>query len=369
LGRAFFLAIVLAVAVTPAASAADHEKHQRGCPRALTHCALRLGKPHKLIPGLNDDWHVRTDQLAFATQAGARVIRFPLDWATVQPRDSTRWNWRVYDRMFAAARAQGLGVILDPTDAPCWAHPALGCPNPLATPAPPDPAFEPQWELFINRAVRRYPDVTALEVWNEPNSYCFWSGGPDPARYTALLKGAFRAARSVRPDVPVLFGGLVPQSFCGPGVHGYLDFLRKAYAAGAAGSFDALALHPYPLPFGRSDYREEVLRLIAKARAVVAQKQGKKKGSKMPVWITEIGMPTAGNEAVSEQDQALRLGALYGLLARVPNLPVVVIHRMFDQPGEGEQENGFGLLRSDLSSKPAFQVMEHAFGHYYRLKK
>lgn len=355
-------AAILAASATVPASAIT--KTKRGCPRSMTRCPLRLVRAHTLLPGLNDDWQVRTDDVSDASLAGARVIRFPLDWATVQPHNGSRFDWSEYDRLFAAAEAQGLGVILDPTGTPCWARGALDCFAP-DDPSPPDPAFDSQWELFVKRAVRRYADLAALEVWNEPNSDCFWDGGPDPARYAQLLQEAYQASKSARPDVPVLFGGLVPEDLCGTGQFDYVQFLRDADAAGATGYYDGIALHPYPVPFGRLDYRERVLGLIARVRKATKPEKGQ---PVLPIWITELGISTQGDEPVDELTQAQRLQALYKLLARVPHLPVVVIHRLFDVPGRGGAENGFGLLRSDLSPKPAYEAMRTAFSRYYRLR-
>jgi hypothetical protein len=328
----------------------------------MTRCPLRLGEAHNLTPGLNDDWHVHADQVPSAARANARVIRFPLDWTTVQPQSADRWHWSDYDRLFSAAKAQGLGVILEPTGTPCWARGAFGCLD-GTDPGPPDPAFDFQWARFVRRAVRRYPDITALEVWNEPNSDCFWEDGPDPARYATLLREAYQASKSARPDVPVLFGGIVPPGLCRPGEDGYVQFLKAADAAGAVGHYDGIALHPYPVPFGRTDYRERVLGLIAHVRKALPRKK-----EKLPIWITELGISTHGSQAVSEQMQAQRLPALYKLLARVPHLPVVVIHRLFDDPAAEAPEDGFGLLRSDLSPKPAYGKMRRAFRHFYRLR-
>lgn len=346
------------LAASASVSAAPAAQTKRGCPRSMIRCPLRLAPAHTLVPGLNDDWQVRPDEVSYAARAGARVIRFPLDWATVQPRNGSRFDWSEYDRLFAAAEAEGLGVILEPTGTPCWARGGLVCPA-LDEPSAPDPAFGDQWELFVKRAVRRYSDLTALEVWNEPNSDCFWDGGPDPARYALLLREAYEASKSARPDVPVLFGGLVPDDLCGTGQYEFTQFLREADAAGAVAHYDGIALHPYSVPFDRGDYRERVLGLIARVRKALPPKR-----SNLPIWITELGISTQGDEAVDELTQGQRLQVLYKLLARVPHLPVVVIHRLFDVPGTGGAENGFGLLRSDLSPKPAYEMMRSAFSHY-----
>jgi len=341
---------------------ADREKH-RGCPPKLSRCPIRLVKPHAIVPGVNDDWHVRTGEVADATRIGARLIRFPFTWATVQPFGASSWDWSVMDRIMAAAQAQGLGVIFEPNQAPCWAHPETAC-DKGAAPEPPDALHYPEWQEFIRRVLVRYGNIVAVEAWNEPNLDCFWEGGPDPARYAALLQATYTAVKSVRPDLPVLFGGVNPVTPNAPLAGGYLEFLRRAYAAGAGGYFDALALHPYPFPYNRPDYRERVLGVIARTREVARQAQH----ITIPIWVTEIGVSTAGAGAVSEAAQAKRFNAIYKLLARVPRLPVIVLHRFYDQPGSGGAENGFGVVRADFSVKPSYGATQRDFAHFYRPK-
>ena len=351
--------LIACAALCVAGTAAAQPRKAPNCPAKMSRCPLRLGKRHPLVPGVNDDWHVRSGDLGDVSRIGGQLIRFPFTWATVQPDSSDTWDWTVYDRIFAAARARGLGVILEPSAAPCWAHPVTPCPPGIA-PEPPDALHQVQWQEFIRRALERYDNIAAVEVWNEPNVSSFWLGGPDPARYAALLQATYTAVKSVRPDLPVLFGGVATFSPNAPLQAGYIDFLRKAYAAGAGGYFDALALHPYPVPYNRPDYRERVLGVIAHARQVSRQAQH----TTIPIWITEMGLTTAGPGAVSETAQASRFGALYKLLARIPRLPVVVLHRYFDQEGAGNPENGFGVVRPDLSEKPAYAVTQWDFTRF-----
>jgi hypothetical protein len=371
--RLFLLSCLPLLALGPAPATGDghRPKHQQPkrsqnwCPNKLRPCPIKLTRPHGLFPGLNEEWQVRADKLAYADAVAARTIRFPLTWETVQPSPSV-WDWSAYDRLFAAARANRVGVILTPTDAPCWAHPTLGCAQANGRAAqPPDPAFNEAWYEFIRRVVGRYPDLTGLEVWNEPNSNPFWSPSPNPERYTELLRLAYVASKSVRPDVPVLFGGLAPITGSSPGQIDNLEFLRRAYDAGAEAYFNAIGIHPYPLPFSRPDYRQRTLRLIAAVRRIVWRRQG----IRLPIWVTEIGISTDGPGAVSDPVQAKRLGRLYHLLGRVPNLPVVVVHRLLDQPGRGGYENGWGLLRSNFTEKPAYPTLRAAFARFNRLPR
>jgi len=75
------------------ATAKKHHHHRDWCPKTLKHCPLKLTRPHGLIPGLNEDWQVRRDDLGYASNTGALTIRFPLTWATVQPRNENVWDW------------------------------------------------------------------------------------------------------------------------------------------------------------------------------------------------------------------------------------------------------------------------------------
>ena len=116
--RLFVVAALVVTAVLSTGSVAAQPRKGRNCPPKMSRCPLRLGKPHALVPGVNDDWHVRSDELGDVSRIGGHLIRFPFTWATVQPDSPETWDWTVYDRIFAAARAQGLGVILEPSAGP-----------------------------------------------------------------------------------------------------------------------------------------------------------------------------------------------------------------------------------------------------------
>ena len=58
------------------------------------------------------------------------------------------------------------------------------------------PKYDKQWQAFVKAAVSRYPNVRAIEIWNEPNLARFWSPAADPVRYATILKEAHDAVRS-----------------------------------------------------------------------------------------------------------------------------------------------------------------------------
>jgi polysaccharide biosynthesis protein PslG len=320
-------------------------------PRPLIKLSRR---PHRLLGGLNDDWHVNVPDLRYASDLGARLIRFPASWQDVQPAGPGQWDWLRLDQVMGEAAARGLGVVLALTGAPAWTHAGPSPGLRPETPVPPNVAYLPHWEEFVRQVAVRYPALTAVEIWNEQNISPFWGGLPDPAHYALLLDSAYRAVKSVRPDLPVLYGGLCPivdGSGAPPGEMGMGAYLKRSYAAGAKGRFDALSVHPYPLPMWRGDYLREIRLQLGDARQVMARQGEPLK----PIWVTEAGFTTySGPDRVTEAQQAKRLSAAYRMFARVRRLPVVIVHRLRDISNPLVTDGGWGLLRHDYSPKPAY---------------
>ncbi len=117
-------------------------------------------------------------------------------------------------------------------------------------------------------------------------------------------------------------------------------------ADGAQGSFDAVGDHPYTFPadpdtgslgaWGEMDLTSPSLRSLMTAHGDVAKK----------IWITEFGAPTEAQQT-TELTQAITaarntswIGAFY-------------IYTWSDQFGG----DGFGLLDSDGSPKPAYTAV------------
>jgi hypothetical protein len=82
----------------------------------------------------------------------------------------------------------------------------------------------------LNTAVggmtERVPGVDAWELWNEPDGSEFFAGGPQPARYAAMLKSAYGAIKAVQPGDTVVAGGMVGND---------MDFLAALYDHGSGG--------------------------------------------------------------------------------------------------------------------------------------
>jgi hypothetical protein len=309
-----------------------------------------LRRPHDVIFGFNEDWGIHAERLDYAANAGGEVIRFPLGWNVVQKTHPLLWDWSEYDRLYREAKKQGLRVVLSLQDAPCWSYDApIFCTEDTGG-SRPDPQYLDEMAAFLKEAIKRYPDAIAVEIYNEPNLNPYWLGPPDPEYYTQLLKVGYEATKSVRPDLPVLFAGLIPLNTTNETRMNYKQFLTRAYAAGAKEYFDALSVHPYPRPFFREDYVDRVRRYLASFKTI-AYAHGDRN---VPLWISEIGLSTVGDDGVSEAEQGKRLATLYEALRRVPQVQAVIVHRMFDTIGNGNSEDGWGIVGSDLRLKPAY---------------
>jgi hypothetical protein len=193
-------------------------------------------------------------------------------------------------------------------------------------------------------------------VWNEPNLGGFWRTGPDPAAYAAMLEQVGAAIHAADPDAQVVTAGLSS----GRAAYPIPAFLRGLYRAGARGSFDVLAVHPYAHTVLGS------YRVLARARRTLDSHGDER----VPLWATEVGWATAGPPAAytaSEHGQARLVTRLLATLvaqSRRLNLIGVVYYQWKDTPADPAAPESWGLytgLRTrDGRAKPAFAAFARA---------
>lgn len=286
--------------------------------------------------------------------AGVRSVRIDLGWASFEERGSgvlSSWYVKLSDSVVNAARARGMEVLATMHTTPAWAN------GGQATNVPPsDPA---EFARFMRWAAEHFKGrVGAWEIWNEPNQEAFWAGR-DPARYTALLKAAYPAVKAGDPGALVVMGGPA-----------YNDtaWLQGAYVAGAKGSFDVMATHPY---MARADLPPETpdngsiwtLSHVAAVRALmVANGDGDKK-----IWFTEFGWSSHTNAAgtpnwglgvtLDEQADYLTRAVTY-TRANYPYVTRMFWYKERNSTNQGLQNDNYGLLTVDLVEKPAYRAVE-----------
>ncbi len=202
--------------------------------------------------------------------------------------------------------------------------------------------------------------VDAWEIWNEQNIARFWPGGPDPAAYAGLLKAAYPAVKAGDPSSKVLFGGLSQNDYA---------FVEAAYAAGAKGSFDVMATHPYACASPEAINRRANGRMTKGSFPAYRELRASMlaRGDAKPIWFTEFGWSTTSKACgVSEATQADYLRRAFKYVEQDPYVEVATWYdfrnNFFDHDAD-ESEAQYGLLRTDFSEKPAYR----AFKAYRRM--
>ena len=315
-----------------------------------------------------NDWQVRS-QLPLQVEVGAPIRRLSVNWGEVEASPGD-WNWSRFDAQYDALTAAGLQPLPIAGGAPCWARPSVPCT--AAGAAPPDPAYDAAWAVFVRRLALRYPASVGVEIWNEPNITPAFLPYPSPARYTELLKAAYGAVKDVDPSMPVVSGGLFVSRGTGSFGIGNAQYLAGMYAAGAKGYMDGIGVHPYP----RTDALDPPPRVYdpAQLNRILAGVRGTRDAagdSSTPIWITEVGESTGTMTgfpaAVTEDRQASDLVAVVRAIRAAPDVRVAIVHRLVDVPLEhggayAEVEAGFGVFRVDGSPKPAACALSGELG-------
>jgi hypothetical protein len=169
------------------------------------------------------------------------------------------------------------------------------------------------------------------------------------------METASKAIREADPQAEVVTAGL-PSSHMGIPAP---EFLAGVYAAGAEGTFDTVAVHPY----GRTPAA-----VVDRAKAIAAVIR--KSGDDAKLWITEVGWATRGKPGplrVSRSKQAEYLArTLRDLRAQRGALKlrgVVVFQWRDPKPYAGRREIWpfyAGLLDDRGKPKPALAAVANA---------
>lgn len=286
--------------------------------------------------------------------AGVKTVRMDIGWRSIQPsrpRRVSAWHVRLADRCVNLARAAGMEVLVTLLWTPSWANRGAD----RATP----PRRAADFARFARWTARHFRGrVSAYEVWNEPDGARFWKGGA--ARYVRLLRAAYPAIKAGDRDAKVVFAGTT---------HNNTRWISAAYRAGAKGAFDVMATHPYQ---GVGDEPPEVVGdakswwLLTHVAAVHELMVRRGDGGK-PIWFTEFGWSVHDNDpgtppyrrGVTAETQATYLvRAIVLMRARFPYVERAVWYKDAAIAGEDTHEAGYGLLRADLSPRPAYAALK-----------
>ena len=166
--------------------------HSPWCPRRRP--GRRARSP--ALSSIRGGWRARQSSIAPSPTwqaAGVRWARVDLRWYLVEPHGASvaagRGDWSEMDAIVRAADRHGLQLLPIVGYSPAWTTDEdEHWEYPDAAP----------FETFFAAALRRYPQITAWELWNEPNFGVFAKPHPDPAGFVELLRSAHRVRAQVR---------------------------------------------------------------------------------------------------------------------------------------------------------------------------
>jgi hypothetical protein len=283
-------------------------------------------------------------------EGGAGVLRFPLEWAQVEPEPGV-YDWAEVDAIVQGAAARGIEPLPF-----IWATPAWLNAN-KAKPPLQSAAKKRAWQRFLAAVTARYGSIVdRWQLWNEPNFRVYWKPRPSPRQYAELVRLGARVVRDGDPGAEVILGGVAPVK------RGMLPwrFLEGLYdVRGVERSFDTVAVHPY---FPELEGVEFQIRQALDEIDAAGDRRAR-------VRVTELGWASEGPAAdpmtKGREGQARMLRGAFRLLTRHRRewgLTGVDWHSFQDVgPDQGAAVCSFcpgsGLVTAAREPKPAF----HAF--------
>lgn len=293
---------------------------------------LKQFKPHSVgdIFGVGSfvtqrSWTISSLMVRRASQLGMKWVREEFTASRLHAGTSGRYSWADYDRIVNQERRAKLQVLglLDYSNT--WSYHDHG-----TMPHRDMRRLIADFARYVHDVVRHFRGrVSYWEIWNEPNVGAFWHPTPDPSDYASLLTAAGSAVKHADRRAKIVLAGT-------SGID--LAFIRAV--AAHTHSFDVIAVHPYrrfPEPS-----------FLMQVRAL--------RGLHKPIWFSEIGWPAGDGceRCYGEVEQARYLVRFYALAAAA-GIQRVFWYDLRDDPHRAsDPEAHFGLLRRDLSGKPAF---------------
>jgi hypothetical protein len=191
------------------------------------------------------EWKIQRS-LQLVREMGANTIVEFFPWAYIE-REKGVYDWEPADRITRHARNQGLKIIARMGFVPAWARPDIDERYTTLNDLP-EESFDDFAEFVAAFAARYAGEIDQIIIWNEPNLTFEWGYRPvDPAGYTRMLQAVYAPAHAANPNVVILAAPLAPTLEPLGSANGLNDllYLEELYRAGAAGYFDALAMHTY----------------------------------------------------------------------------------------------------------------------------
>lgn len=306
------------------------------------------------------------DAAGQAAELGAGWGRVRFHWALVQPNGPGDWveaelSSEELEHELRAGR-EVIGLLIG---VPGWARGDDGLPRGLYLPYD---DVRNLWAGYVREAVTRYAGrIDHWIVWNEPDIWdpthpgYTWPG--DEADYVQLLKVAYLTAKEANPDAVIHLAAVSHWWDTTYGRDLYfprlLDTIRAEPEAAAHDYYyDVATLHLYFDP-------ASVYEVLEQYRGFQAER-----GLDKPIWLVETNAAPSNDPAWLVSEPTFRVSLLEQAaympqalaLALAAGAERTGIYKLVDTPGDAAANpEPFGLLRSDLSPRPAFTTTRVAF--------
>lgn len=296
-----------------------------------------------------------------------KYVRYDADWSVIQPNNSTKYNWVETDRVVETATRHNIESLIIITYAPGWAQNKDCRDDNNQCP----PANNEEFALFAGEVAKRYKSkkVHDFEIWNEPNYGTVKHPRRNAEEYTALLKATYTEIKKINPEANIITGGLAMTGNDGINT-APTDFVISLYTSGAKGYFDGISLHPHTYPgVPQTPFDWNGWKTIDVTRQIMLDNDDADK----KIWLTEYGAPTGGpgtkqetgdvkfnygSDFMSEEAQKEMIEQALESYKEKDYVAALYIHNLKDINDKSTAENFFGLIRTDGSKKPAYDVIQ-----------
>jgi hypothetical protein len=293
-------------------------------------------------------------------KAGLRIVRLDLTWERVEGTKGI-YDWSGYDRTLAELRARGLRALLilaysnsvyaTPVTVRHHDRDVTRVAAPLSAEA--RAAFVGWGQSAAQHFARDNP---MFEIWNEPDQDLFWPPHSDSHQYAELANATCQAIRSVDPSAAIIAPGA---AWAPSRKRAAPAFLAAALASDVAACVDGVSVHYYLdiSELHETGHNWELLKqLIA---------QSLPSGARQPVPIcSESGLSTGGGSMFHRppDDMAQAFYAVRMMLLNFASgVPISIWYDWKDDGDDpSDRENRFGLVRRDLTPKPAYRAVANA---------